>query len=108
MTDYAVDRDRWARMTIFEQMGNIYSEVGRSFNAKRQHREDDMKSALTRALDLFDATVEMLVSQQSPRTKEVLRARDQYLEALYDENPDSDDMRSLERYFLQYAIAARR
>ena len=30
MPNYAVDRQRLAQMTIFEQMGNIGSEVGRA------------------------------------------------------------------------------
>jgi len=28
-----IDRERWAKMTINEQMGNIGSEVGRAMNS---------------------------------------------------------------------------
>jgi hypothetical protein len=53
-------------------------------------------------LDLFDATVESLVSVKSHRTKEVLRARDQFLQALFVCNDPT-----IETYFIQFAIAAR-
>ncbi|HEU5187571.1 MAG TPA: hypothetical protein VFT87_03640, partial [Candidatus Saccharimonadales bacterium] len=76
---YAVDRKRWASMSIFEQMGNISSEVGRSIIAKRRNNQEDCNYAVIRALDLFDATVDDLIKQKSSRVKEVLRAKDQYL-----------------------------
>ena len=104
---YAVDRERWARMTIFEQMGNIYSEVGRSFNAHRNKNAVDQTAAVTRAIDLFDATVDNLTANKSGRTKEVLRAKDQFLQALYGDNVSESNIASLDRYFLQFAIAAR-
>ena len=106
MNNYAVDRVKWSKMSIFEQMGNIYSEIGRSFNAKQRGDSSLSQQALVRALDLFDATVEALVSKKSPKTKEVLRAKDQYL-TVYFEN-DIRQQKSLEKYFLNFAIAARR
>lgn len=98
---YAVERTRWSQRSILDQMGNIGSEVGRTLKIKRQG--GDFMPALTRALDLFDATTESLVAQQSIRLKEVLRAKDQFLQALF----VSDDP-GIETYFTQFAIAARR
>ena len=97
---YAIDRERWNQLSIFDQMGNIGSEAGRTLKLKRNG--EDFQDALIRALDLFDATVELLVRNKSHRTKEVLRARDQFLQALF----ISDDP-SIETYFMQFAIAAR-
>jgi hypothetical protein len=106
MNNYQVDRAKWASMDIFNQMGNIGSEVGRAIMAKRQGDEQRTNSAIKRALDLFDATTEDLVQKKSPRVKEVLRAKDQFLSLFFDDNfSDADD---IERYFMQYAIAARR
>ncbi len=105
--NYAVDRKRWATMNIFEQMGNIYSEVGRSIIAKQHNKQRDCDFAVVRAIDLFDATVDDLVKQKSPRTKEVLRAKDQYLHAIYDQSTASNIFADVDRYFMQYAIAAR-
>jgi len=99
-TSYTIDRERWKQLSIFEQMGNIGSEVGRALKLKR--KGEDFQPALIRALDLFDATVELLVKEKSHRTKEFLRARDQFLQALF----ISDDP-TIETYFMQFAIAAR-
>jgi hypothetical protein len=104
---YTVDRKRWAAMNIFEQMGNIYSEVGRSIIAKQHNKQSDCDYAVIRALDLFDATVDELVKQKSPRTKEILRAKDQYLHAIYDQPTEANSLTGIDRYFMQYAIAAR-
>jgi hypothetical protein len=93
-------------MTILEQMGNIYSEVGRSFIAKKQNNNERCSLATARAIDLFDATAEVLIASKSYRLKEVLRAKDQYLTAL--EDPDISNMQSIDKYFMQYAIASRR
>ena len=75
-TPYKVDRDRWAQFNIFEQMGNIGSEIGRTFTATRRGDESMQRQAVARALDLFEATAEVLVAQKSPRLKEVLRAKE--------------------------------
>ena len=88
-------------------MGNIASEVGRSFNYRRQAREAECEAAMVRALDLFDATTTTLIARKSPKTKEVLRAKEEFLNALYGDGTDEDNMNSLEYYFMQFAIAAR-
>lgn len=106
-TPYVIDQARWANMTIFEQMGNIYSEVGRSFSAQRQHNTADQDAAAARAIDLFDATVTSLLDNKSPRVKEVLRSKDQFLQVLYGGADEPANIASLDRYFLQFAIAAR-
>ena len=76
---YAVDRERWTWLPIFDQMGNIGTEAGRTMKLN-----------------------EYLVSVRSHRSKEVLRARDQFLQCIF----ITDDP-SLETYFMQFAIAAR-
>lgn len=107
MIAYQVDRAKWSRMSIFDQMGNISSEVGRAINAKKQNNKENMDNAVIRALDLFDATIEELINAKSIRSKEVLRSKDQFLSVMNEENPSTDELNSLDRYFTQYAIAAR-
>jgi hypothetical protein len=105
VVEYVVDRERWSKMSIFDQMGNIYSEVGRAFKAKQSHDKERYDLALVRAIDLFDATSSVLVEQQSPKLKEVLRAKEEFLNACIAKNPA--DQQGLDRYFMQFAIAAR-
>lgn len=102
---YTIDRERWSKLSIFDQMGNIYSEVGRSFKARQNHDQAGYEQALVRAIDLFDATVAVLVKIHSPKTKEVLRAKEEFLDAC--DTMDSQEVKSLDRYFMQFAVAAR-
>lgn len=90
-------------MTIFEQMGNIGSEVGRAIIAKKRGEQDSMKGALYRGVDLFDATAKVWSHNQA-RTREILRAREQFVSSVLTRDEDS----TLEEYFMQYALAARK
>lgn len=92
-------------MNIFDQMGNIYSEVGRTFKTKQSCDQERYEQALARAIDLFDATSAALVERRSPKLKEVLRAKEEFLDACGSQ--DVADERELDRYFMQFAIAAR-
>lgn len=107
MGSYAVDRQKWAKLDILNQMGNIYSEVGRTIAAKKSGDEQRFEAALSRALDLFDASVEVLNKQKSPRLREVLLAKYQFLSLFYARRRQ-EDSESLERYFMQFALAARK
>lgn len=100
---YTIDQQKWSNLSFFEQMGNIYSEVGRSFAAKKSHDQDRAEAAKSRAIDLFDATAKSLAKQSSPKLKELLRAKEQYLEALDADSSGAD----IDRYFMQFALAAR-
>ena len=106
MANYEIDRERWAQLSIFEQMGNIGAEVGRAVNATRAGKDKRAQGAIDRAVDLLDATVEVLVAQRSPRVKEVLRAREEFLRLFFDDTFE-EDADNIVRYFNLFAIAAR-
>lgn len=99
MSKYVFDKQKWQNLTIFEQMGNISSEVGRAFAARRRGDTAAMTGAWQRGLDLLDATAEQLARQKSPKLREVLRARELFA-GMEDE--------SLEDYFMWFVVAARR
>ena len=95
-----IDREKWAGLSLVEQMGNIGSEVGRAINSRENPaRRDD---AIERALDLFSATA---ACHSGRRLREILRARDEFLRLFFD---DSTDFSGVERYFYHFALAARR
>ena len=106
MASYEIDRERWAQLSIFEQMGNIGAEVGRAVNATRAGKDKRAQGAIDRAVDLLDATVEVLVAQGSPRVKEVLRAREEFLRLFFD-GTFEQDADNIVRYFDLFAIVAR-
>ncbi len=102
MNKYHVNRSKWYAMSIFEQMGNIYSEIGRTFQSVKLHDNRRTAPAFERALDLFEATAEQLASQKSPRLREVLRAKEIFVSEFLNNIPTS-----LDSYFMQFAVAAR-
>ncbi len=104
---YSIDRNRWSKMSLFQQMGNVSSEVGRSFKAKRLGNRDDILQASKRVLDLIDATVEAQQKSHPARVKEILKSREQFLEVLQTKPAESPESKSLEKYFMQFAIAER-
>ena len=93
-------------MDILEQMGNIYSEVGRAVSAKRSGDKVKFENALSRAIDLFDITIDVLNSQRSPRMREVLLAKYQFL-SLFFAKTRTENPETLDKYFRQFAVAAR-
>lgn len=99
------DNAKWQSMSVFEQMGNIGSEVGRAARAYSADDTVSWEAALKRGLDLFDATIEDFAKSKSPRLREVLLARDQFVSQYFSDNPAIDP--KLENYFMQFAIAAR-
>lgn len=106
MANYEIDRQRWAELSIYEQMGNIGAEVGRAVNATRAGKDKRAQGAIDRAVDLLDATIEVLIAEKSPRVKEVLRARDEFLRLFFD-GTFEDDADNIVRYFNLFALVAR-
>jgi hypothetical protein len=104
MSSHSFDRDAWSKMTMFEQMGNIGSEVGRALSAKRRGKEDWMRGAFYRGLDLIDVTAAQWAREKSPRLKELLYARELFARSITTDQVDE----TLEAYFMQFALAARR
>ena len=107
MPSYQIDRERWAQLSIYKQLGNIGSEVGRAIQARRTGHEDRVEPAIIRALDLFSATTDQLVKEKSHRLREVLYARNEFLRLFYD-GTFEQDAEAIERYFYYFALAAQK
>ncbi len=102
MTRHQFDQTAWAQHTVFWQMGNIGSEVGRALAAKRSGNTKRMNSAFYRGMDLINATiVAWIEAGRSPY--ELLIAREQFAKSVL---TDEEDNR-LEDYFTQFAVAER-
>ena len=107
MGEYRFDRSQWAKLTFYEMMGNIGSEVGRAIIAHRCGNCLRENRAIDRAIDLFNATVEVLINTEYYyRLKEVLRARDEFLRLFFD-GTFSCGADKIERYFMDFAFLAR-
>lgn len=97
---------RWKNMSLAEQLGNVGSEVGRA--AKWQTKGDltQRDRALERAFELLDLSKEANVGR--PALKEICRAREVLADTFYGDREYGDTPEALEKYFFQYALAARK
>jgi hypothetical protein len=98
---------RWERFSLLEQMANIGSEVERAIRAHEASNESRWMNALTRALDLFDLTAAS-PRWRGPRRREILRAREEFCRLFFDPDISPQSAAGLKRYFLAFAVAARR
>lgn len=103
MPEHVFDAAGWAEMNVFNQMGNIGSEVGRALAAKRQGKTERCQAAFYRGLDLIDETALLWAAQRRAGLKELLYARELFAESVTTDKVDA----TLEAYFMQFAIAAR-
>jgi len=90
-----------------EQLGNIGTEVGRSARAKESGNEQRATTAMWRALELFDLTIAD-ERWRGPKRREICRARELVCDFLAGDNEYQSTAQSLDRYFLPFAVAARR
>ncbi len=96
---------RWQTLSLSEQLGNVGSEVGRALKAREQH-SDRFQPAFDRALELLDLTIND--PRHRGRTRELCRVREVLCDFLVGENAYGSTADSLDRYFLAFAMSARR
>ena len=94
-------QERWQKMTLAEQMGNIGSEVSRATSALGVN-EQRFWNSVTRALELFDLT--LIDIRWRKRRLEIARARDVFCDAVLGGKEFSSDLKSLQPYYDQLAI----
>jgi len=97
---------RWATLSLAEQLANVGSEVDRAITAWAAQRADRFDRALARALELFDLTVRD-DRWRGHRRREILRAREEFCRLFFGEDGPSGVVRSLQHYFLHFAVLAR-
>lgn len=100
-----MSRERWHTLSLCEQMGNIGSEVGR---AGKWFGKDTARyeSAKTRALELIQLTIDD--PRWRGRLKELTRARSVFHDACFGGIEFESTFSDVEKYFMQFALAARR
>ncbi len=93
-------------MPLMEQLGNIGSEVSRASRARMSGNASRERSALERFLELIDLTI--ADPRLKGRRKEICRVREVILDYFVGGNQFRSTSESLDRYFMPFAIAARR
>jgi hypothetical protein len=101
-------RGRWWTLSLAEQFGNVGSEISRAIRWSTKNPET-AQAALYRGLELFDL---MLADPQhrgsAARLREIARAREVVVDYLAGVNEYGSTGPSLQKYFDQFALAARR
>jgi hypothetical protein len=98
---------RWWELSLFEQLGNIGSEISRA--VKWSGRNDELaRGAFERALELFDLTLDDPRHRQSAaRLRELARAREVVVDFFEGANEYQSTASNLQKYFDEFALAAR-
>ncbi len=96
----------WWELSLYEQLGNVGSEVGRALRWKTRNPQI-AQGAFERALDLMDLTLDDPRHRQSvSRLRELARAREVLVDFLAGSNEYQSTDDSLQRYFDAFAVAA--
>lgn len=93
----------WASHSLLFQMANVGSEVYRALKW-RDKNQSIAQHAFERSLELFDLTIDD--GKNIGRLKEVLRAREMWVDFFAYDNIYHSTRDSWEKYFLQFAAAA--
>lgn len=93
---------RWQELSLAEQLGNVGSEVGRM----RRHADPISAPAFERALELLDLT--LADPRWHGRRKEIARTRELLCDAALGGREYGTTLEALDRYFLEFAVLARR
>ncbi len=102
LTANRIDLSRWQAMDIFAQLGNVASEVGRTFKWQAKGGSEQAESAFWRALELLDATI--ADPKNFTRGKELRRARELFCSVYYKTPEYIETPASIEQYFMHFAI----
>ncbi|HEX9504326.1 MAG TPA: hypothetical protein VF974_08500 [Patescibacteria group bacterium] len=97
--------EKWRLMPLADQMGNIGSEVSR---ARKWENKDEkiFLNTIWRALELLDLTISDKRWHSS--LKEITRTKEVLCDIVFGEKQYQTTLADLDRYFTQYALAARR
>lgn len=93
---------RWQQFTLTEQLGHVGSEVSRA--RKAQGDEQRFWSAVTRAFELLDLTIED--TRHRSRLRELLRVREMFADAVLGGSEYQSTLSAMDHYFLAFARAA--
>ena len=98
-------KKRWHRLSFFEQMANVGSEVERAISWKEKGNDEYSSIAFERALELLDFTVETV--KELHRLRELLRLREALVDYFVYSNVYGSSAKSWHNYFFAFNYAVR-
>ncbi len=97
--------ERWEKLSFFDQMANIGSEVERAIGWKKKQNIEYSQMAFERALSLLDLTIGDLKNKK--RLRELFRLREILADYFYGNNSFLSSDSLWHNYFYPFNWAAR-
>ena len=94
-------KKRWQKLSFFEQMAHLGSEIQRTINWREKNPEYS-QLAFERALYLLDLTISDKKNQTRARLKELLRTREMLVDYFCYENIYKTNDKIWQNYFLAF------
>jgi len=91
-----IDSKRWSQFSFAQQIGHIGSEISRARHWEEKNDTANKESALIRALELIDLTVED--KKKKGRVKEIVRLREFVCDRLAQTQQYDITLRELQSY----------
>ena len=101
----ALAAGRWDKLTFFEQMANIGSEVGRAISWRKKNNAVYSGLAFERVLELLDLTIKNKKSFSC--LKELMRLREALADYFVFDNTYHSTDDQWQKYFFAFNYAAR-
>ncbi|HSW88238.1 MAG TPA: hypothetical protein VLG12_03690 [Candidatus Saccharimonadales bacterium] len=98
-------QSRWGTFSIFEQMANIGTEVGRALRWKKKNNAKMSQNAFYRCLELIDFTIDDDKNRTS--LKELTRMRELLVDYFMGTNIYNSSDQGWDKYFYPFNFAAR-
>lgn len=95
---------RWNTFSLFDQLGNVGTDVERAISWKKRGKLDDSEKALERGLELLQFTI--LDPKNKNRRKELFRVKEALLDYFYGDNEYGSSDALWQQYFYHYAYAS--
>jgi len=98
-------KNKWEKMSLSEQMGNIGSEVIRMINWREKKDKESEKNCFIRSLELIDLTISD--KRWKTRLFEIYRLREVLCDLFFNNKRYKISTKHLKDYFLFFALLAR-
>ncbi len=95
----------WSKLSFFEQMANVGSEVERTINWKKKGNEEYSRLAFERALELLDFS--RADQKNKKRLREISRVREAIVDHFFGKNEYASSDESWQKYFYVFNYAAK-
>ncbi len=100
-----LSQGRWKKLSFFEQMANIGSEVERAINWKNKNNTEYSQLAFERALELMNLTI--ADKKNHGRLRELTRVQENFIDYFACGNNYSSSEENWKNYFYSFALAAK-